>query len=55
MNNTNTNVIFSVFVNDLPASLPSSISYSLYADNLSMWSSSPSVPTVVETTQGALF
>ena len=48
-------VLFSLFINDLPASLPSSISCSLYADNLAIWSSSPSVPTAVEATQGALF
>ena len=44
----------SLFINDLPASLPSSISCSLYADDLAIWYSSPSVPTVVEATQGAL-
>ena len=33
-------VHFSFFINDLPASLPSSISCSLYADNLAIWSSS---------------
>ena len=49
-------VLFSLFNNDLPAFLPSSISSSLYADDLAIWSSSsPSVPTVVEATQGALF
>ena len=48
-------VLFSLFINDLPASLPSSVSCSLYADNLAIWSSSPSVPTAVEATQGALF
>ena len=42
-------------INDLLASLPSSVSCSLYADDLAIWSSSPSVPTVMEATQGALF
>ena len=36
--------LFSFFINDLPASLPSSDSCSLYTDNLAIWSSSPSVP-----------
>ena len=44
-----------LFINDLPASLPSSVSCSLYADDLAIWSSSPSVLTAVEATQGALF
>ena len=47
-------VLFSQLINDLPASLPSSVSCSLYADDLAIWSSSPSVPTAVEATQ-ALF
>ena len=34
---------FSLFINDFPASLPS-ISCSPYADDLAIWSSSPSVP-----------
>ena len=48
-------LFFSFFINDLTASLPSSASCSLNADDLAIWSSSPSVPTVVEATQGALF
>ena len=48
-------VLLSFFINDLPASLPSSVDCSLYTDNLAIWSSSSSVPTAVEATQGALF
>ena len=48
-------VLFSLFINDLSASLPSSVRCTLYADHLAIWSSSPSVPTAVEATQGALF
>ena len=45
-------VLFSLFINDLLAALPSSISCSLYTDDLS---STPSVSTALEATQGALF
>ena len=48
-------VLFSLFINDLSVFPPSSASSFLYADDLAIWSSSPSVPTVVEATQGALF
>ena len=48
-------VLFSLFINDLPGSLPSFVSCALYADDLAIWSSSPSVPAVVEATQEALF
>ena len=37
-------VLFSLFINSLPTSLPSSVSYYLYADNLAIWSSSPLGP-----------
>ena len=46
---------FSLFINDLPASLFPSVSCSIYADNLAIWFSFPSVNTMVEATQGALF
>ena len=48
-------VLFSLFINDLAASLLSSVSYCLYADDLAIWSSSPSVPSAVEATQRARF
>ena len=48
-------VLFSLFINDLPISLLSSVSCSLYADDLAIWSSSPSVPTAVEATQELCF
>ena len=48
-------VLFSLFIIDLPASLPSSVSCSLYDDDLAIWSSSLSFATAVEATQGALF
>ena len=48
-------VLFSLFINDLPASLPSSVSCSFYADDLAIWSFSPSVLTAEEATPGALF
>ena len=43
-------VLFYLFTNDLPISLPSSVSCSLYADDLAIWSSSSSVPTAVVAT-----
>ena len=48
-------VHFSLFINDLPAYLPSFVGCSLYADDVAIWPSSPPVSTAVEATQGALF
>ena len=48
-------VLFSLFINDLLASLPTSVSCCFYADNLAIWSSTSSVPIAVEATQGGLF
>ena len=47
-------VPFSLFINDLPASLLSSFNYSLNADDLDIWSFSPSILTAVKATQEAL-
>ena len=47
-------VLFSLFINNLHVSLPSSVSCSLYADHLAIQSSSRLVPVAVEATQGAL-
>ena len=47
-------VLFSLFINDLPLSLPSSVSCSLYADDVAIWSSSPAVPVAHQATQNAL-
>ena len=44
-------VLFSLFINDLPATLPSSISCSLYAEYLAVYSSSALVPSAVKTAQ----
>ena len=48
-------VLFTFFINDISASLPCSVSCSLYADDLAIWSFSPSIPNAMEATQGALF
>ena len=41
-------VLFCLFINDLPASQPSSVSCSLYADDLAIWSSYPLGPQCSE-------
>ena len=48
-------ILFSLFINDFSASLSFSVSCSLCADDLAIWSSFPFVLTAVEATQGALF
>ena len=48
-------VLFSPFIKRSSCFSASSISCSLYADELAIWSSSPLVPTVVKGTQGALY
>ena len=47
-------VLFSLFINDLPAFLPSSVKVSLYTDNLAIWASSPSVKRATSIVQAAL-
>ena len=47
--------VLPLFITGLPVPLPSSFSCSHYTDNLAITFSSPSVPTAVEATQGALF
>ena len=47
-------VLLSLFVNELPASLPSFVSCFFHADDLAIWFFSPSVSTAVEATQEAL-
>ena len=47
-------VLFSLFINDLPASLLFSVNCLFYAHGLAIWSSSLSVPTAVEGSQGSV-
>ena len=43
-------VLFSLYINDLPTFLPTSVKTSLYADNLAIWAFSPSVKCATFTT-----
>ena len=47
-------VLFSLFINNFPASLAFSVSCSLYADALAIWPSSLSAPNAAEATQATL-
>ena len=47
-------VLFSLFINNLPASLPSFVSCPLYANNLAIRSSFPALPAAVKATQRTL-
>ena len=47
-------VLFSLYINDLPTFLPTSIKTSLYADDLAIWASSPSVECATSVVQAAL-
>ena len=46
--------LFILFVNDIPQALPPGTKASLYADDLALWSSSPSLPQANTVTQSAL-
>jgi hypothetical protein len=47
-------LLFLLFINDLPDILPPSVHFSLYADDLAIWSLSPSVDTATSSVQAAL-
>ena len=47
-------LLFLLFINDLPQAFPSSVQYSLYADDLAIWSSSPDVGIATAKVQAAL-
>ena len=45
--------LFSLYINDLPTFLPTSVKTSLYADDLAIWASSPSVECAASIVQAA--
>ena len=47
-------VLFSLYINELPTFLPASVKTSLYADDLAIWASSPSVECATAVVQAAL-
>ena len=47
-------VLFSLYINDLPTFFPTSVKTSLYADDLAVWASSPSVECATSVVQAAL-
>ena len=47
-------VLFSLYINYLPTFLPTSVKTSLYADDLAIWASSPSVECATSIVQAAL-
>ena len=47
-------VLFSLYINDLPTFLPTSVKTSFYADDLAIWASSPSVECATSVVQAAL-
>ena len=47
-------VLFSLYINDLSTFLPASVKTSLYADDLAIWASSPSVECATAVVQAAL-
>ena len=46
--------LFSLYINDLPTFLPASVKTTLYADDLAIWASSPSVECATAVVQAAL-
>ena len=47
-------VLFNLFINDLSSIFPSNVRFSLYADDLAIWASSPDIHQATATVQDAL-